>query len=209
MKSSKILLLVPIVIIGLVGTSWWYLQKTNDTNEQVNKDEISLSETTSAKTDMANYKDSAGLYEVAYPKDWKLEKVNPTTEAESATDWSTSSQPVKFFAPGAHDGNAAVVQVLTDPAAVDAVKNNWKDNKRTAKTTKIRGYNTEYAIYSVKSDTESYTNHEYLVSKNGQVVMFSFRSKYGNSATTPATKWDDTRYTPGFLSIVRSIKFLK
>lgn len=210
MKPGKLLKLVPVIILGLVAVSWWYLQQTNKTNDQINKDELSLSEQSLVKYDTIEYKDTAGLFSIKHPKDWKVQKIEGGNDSGiEAPDPTVVSQPFKILSPQGPDNNAAMVQALTDSFTLENVKALWKDNKHSAKTTKISGYNVDYVIYTFKGDAEGYTNHEYVVTKNGRSVMFTFRSRYNHDNVTPAVKWDDSKNTPGFLSIVRSIKFLK
>jgi hypothetical protein len=209
MKSSHFLKLVALVIIGLIGVSGWYLYQTNKVNDKINVDTVLLSDTVGTKTEVSDYKDTANVFSLRYPKDWKYEQRQQGTDGViQEIDWKSVSQPVRFIPSNPVQDNSVMVQVLPDQASADTIVNGWQTAKHTVKQTKINGYPAKYTDITFKGDAEGYTDHYYIVTKAGKPIMFNFRSRYNHDNVTPVVKWDDSKDMQGFLTIVKSVRYL-
>ena len=207
MKPSNVVKIVLLLIVASIGVSAWYLYQTNKITDKINVDTVLLSDTVGTKAETSDYRDTANMYTLKYPKTYKVDRV-PQGNEGPPMDFSVISQPVSFMPSNAPENNSVQVQAITDRAQAEATIAAWKNDKHTIKTTKINGYTAQYTDYTFKGDAEGYTDHYYLLNKNGKYVQLNFRSKYNHDNITPTVKWDDSKNMQGFLTIVKSVKFL-
>jgi hypothetical protein len=161
---------------------------------------------TSAATITKDYTDTAKVYSVKYPSNWTVKLSEPAGEG-TAPDFTKVSRSLDFVYPKAVDGMGVGVQADTTGDLAQTIVANWATNKHTPEKKVINGYSVQYVQVVFKGDAESYTDENYLFTKNGTSVFITFRQKYYHQS--PAANWDASKAVPGFETILNSIKLLK
>jgi hypothetical protein len=161
---------------------------------------------TSADATTKDYMDTAKVYSLKYPSNWTA-KLSEGGSEGPVPDYTKVSQPVNFMYPSAKDLIGVSVQADTTDELANTILANWSDNKHTPVKKVINGYSAQYVQVVFKGDAESYTDENYLLTKNGTSVFITFRQKYYHQF--PAENWDASKAIPGFETILNSIELLK
>lgn len=151
-----------------------------------------------------SYTDSAKLYTLQYPADWKFELDTAQTTG-GVKDYTKVSQPVRF---GPNDSRFAVgrtvnLQADTTTTLAATVHKNWTDNKHTPTTETVKGIKIEHVVIDFVSNAESYKDDNYLLTKGNSTVFVTFRQKYHHDY--PAENWDQTNIAPAVQTLVKSV----
>jgi hypothetical protein len=162
---------------------------------------------TSADTTTKDYMDTAKVYSLKYPSNWTSALVEGGCDNCSIPDYTKVSQAVNFKYPNIKDFMGVSVQADTTDTLANSILANWSDNKHTPIKKVINGYSAQYVQVVFKGDAESYTDENYLLTKNGTSVFITFRQKYYHQF--PAENWDASKAIPGFETILNSIELLK
>jgi hypothetical protein len=161
---------------------------------------------TSAATTTKDYTDTAKVYSVKYPSNWTIKLTEPASEGPMP-DFTKVSRGLDFVYPNAVEGMGVSVQADMTGDLANSIMAGWQSNKHIPQKKVINGYSAQYVQITFKGDAESYTDEQYLFSKNGSSVFITFRQEYYHQF--PAENWDATKAVPGFETILNSIKLLK
>ncbi len=209
-KSQSLLLrlLLGIAIVAIICFVTWYVLDANKTaNETLAPTGSSVSQPSpAASVTTKTYTDTAGVYSLQYPSNWKV--VPFAGGGEGATpDWSKTSRMVTFIPPNAPNNNGVVVQADTDGTLKQQIAQSQAGTMQSQLRININGYSARPLETVYKGDAESYTDERYLIDHNGAEVFISFREKYHHDY--PAADWDVSDQVPAFKKILNSITFLK
>jgi hypothetical protein len=214
----KIKLLLIVVIIVLIGFVAWYVLNANKVADKslttrgkgpAASPTAPTSPTTppaTTSTSTKKYTDSAGIYTLEYPSNWKVVASSGSGEG-AMPDWTKTSRTVTFVPPNAPDNNGVVVQADTDGTLSQQIAQSEAGKVQSQIRIDVNGYSARPLESVYTSSTESYTDDRYLIDNNGSEVFITFREKYHRAS--PAVDWDVTSQVPAFTKILNSITFLK
>ena len=107
----------------------------------------------------------------------------------------------------AKDFMGVSIQADTTDELANNILANWQADKHIPEKKVINGYSAQYVQVVFKGDAESYTDENYLFTKNNTSVFITLRQKYYHQS--PAQNWDASKALPSFEAILNSIELLK
>lgn len=161
----------------------------------------------SADTTTKDYMDTAEVYSLKYPSNWTTKLSEGGCDNCSLPDYTKVSQPVSFIYPNAKDFMGVSIQADTTDELANNILANWQADKHIPEKKVINGYSAQYVQVVFKGDAESYTDENYLFTKNNTSVFITLRQKYYHQS--PAQNWDASKALPSFEAILNSIELLK
>lgn len=189
----------PVASVPTQTTTTTTTQQPKTTTSQVVID-------TSASTTLKDFTDTTKIYSVKYPSNWVAKAVEPLS-SEQATPGVLASGVTFIYPNAVSESGVHIVAGNGSATYVKTQEKYWSDNKLVPQQKMINGYTVRFVHEESKTDTESYTDSNYLFVKGDYHIYLSFREKY--SRQTPAENWDASKALPGFETILNSIKFLK
>jgi hypothetical protein len=201
--------LLILVILGILGFVGWYVWYNNRPREHKTVNANASQQTVQAT-------DTSKSFSYSYPSILSLQKYvwSDCCEGPSKTepDWSKVPQPISLK--GKYTTADVVINITGDNTGAITIDTEY--TKRTIdqfnkySKLKINGYDAIYHVtdFVGPSNTEKYTDLEYLIVKGDKSVRLKLREKYSNSTLNGNNDFDATKLSPDYEMIVKSIKFL-